>query len=155
MRLTWMYHVVHNTCTMHGRDIKTRYVGSTSILLLTNDWNSIRLDRMQLFFKKHFQRVVFQKLLDWKLEKSCTIKYTCHFDFRHRSHWSTNEQETWVWKLLDNQKEKLIDNQKEKLLDKQFFPTNPTNSKSNSWQIGATWWHAWWKKHVPFSGDQC
>ena len=29
-----MYHVVHNTCTMHGRDIKTRYIGSTSILLL-------------------------------------------------------------------------------------------------------------------------
>ena len=28
-----MYHVAHNTCTMHGRDIKTWYVGSTSILL--------------------------------------------------------------------------------------------------------------------------
>ena len=27
-----MYHVVHNTCTTHGRDIKTRYIGSTSIL---------------------------------------------------------------------------------------------------------------------------
>ena len=36
-----------------------------------------------------------------------------------------------------------------------ILPTNPTNSKSNSWQIGATWWHARWKKHVPFSGDQC
>ena len=30
-----MYHVMHNnTCTMHGRDIKTQYIGSTSILLL-------------------------------------------------------------------------------------------------------------------------
>ena len=61
-RLTWMYHVVHNTCTMHGRDIKTRYIGSTSILRLGNDWNSIRHDRMQSFFKKHFQLIVFQKL---------------------------------------------------------------------------------------------
>ena len=26
-RLTWMYHVMHNTCTMHGKDIKTRYIG--------------------------------------------------------------------------------------------------------------------------------
>ena len=32
--LTWMYHVMHNTCTMHGTDIKTQYVGSTSVLLL-------------------------------------------------------------------------------------------------------------------------
>ena len=27
--LTRMYHVMHNTCTMHGRDIKTQYIGST------------------------------------------------------------------------------------------------------------------------------
>ena len=27
-----MYHVVRNTCTMHGKDIKTRKLGSTSIL---------------------------------------------------------------------------------------------------------------------------
>ena len=32
--LTWMYHVMHNTRTMHGRDIKTQKIGSTSILLL-------------------------------------------------------------------------------------------------------------------------
>ena len=32
-----------------------------------------------------------------------------------------------------------------------ILPTNPTNSKSISWQIGATWWHARWKKHVPSS----
>ena len=46
MRLIWMYHVVHNTCTMHGRDIKTRYIGSTSIWRLKKDWHSSRLDRM-------------------------------------------------------------------------------------------------------------
>ena len=90
--MTWMYHVVHNTFTIHGRDIKTRYIGSTSILLLRKDWNSIRLDRMQSFFKKHFQLIAFQKLLDWKLEKSYTTKYTCHLDFRPRSHWNTNGQ---------------------------------------------------------------
>ena len=52
--LTWMFHVMHNTCTMHGRDIKTQYIGSTSILLFRKDWNSIRLDRMLSSFKKHF-----------------------------------------------------------------------------------------------------
>ena len=26
-RLIWTYHVMHNTCTVHGRVIKTRYIG--------------------------------------------------------------------------------------------------------------------------------
>ena len=30
-------HVMHNTCTMHGKDIRTQYIGSTSILLLRKD----------------------------------------------------------------------------------------------------------------------
>ena len=69
---------MHNTCIKHGRDIKTQYIGSTSILLLRKVWHSIRLDRMQSSFKKHFQLIVFRKLLGLKLEKSYTKKYTCH-----------------------------------------------------------------------------
>ena len=38
----------------------TRYLGSTSILRFGRDWKSIRLDRMQSSFKKHFQLIVFQ-----------------------------------------------------------------------------------------------
>ena len=39
------------------------------------DWlDSFKLDRMQSFFKKHFQLIVFRKLLEWKLEKSYTKK---------------------------------------------------------------------------------
>ena len=52
------------------RDIKTRYIGSTSILRFGKDRHSIRLDRMQSSFKEYFQPIVFQKLLDWGLEKS-------------------------------------------------------------------------------------
>ena len=51
-------------CIVLGRNIKTRCIGSTSILLLRNDYHSIRLDRMLSSFKKHFQLIVFQKLLD-------------------------------------------------------------------------------------------
>ena len=69
-RLTWMYHVVHNTCKTHGRNIKTRYIGSILILQFGKDWHSIKLDRMQSSFKEHFQLIVFQKLSDWKLKKS-------------------------------------------------------------------------------------
>ena len=89
IRSTWVNHVVHNTCTKHGRDIKTHYIWLTSILLLRKDWNSIRLDRMQPFFKKHFQLFVFQMLWDWELEESYTKKYTCHLDHHQRSHYDT------------------------------------------------------------------
>ena len=58
-RLTWVYHVVHNTCITHGRKTKTWYIGSTSTLLLRKDWNSIRIDRMQLSFKWYFRLIVF------------------------------------------------------------------------------------------------
>ena len=80
---------------------------------------------MQSSFKKHFQLIVFQKLLDWKLEKSYTKKQACHLDLRQRSDYVTNGQENWVRKLLDNQKGELLDNQKEKLLDKQNSSNQP------------------------------
>ena len=52
---------LHNAWKRHQR---TRYIGSTLILRLRKDCSSIRLDRTQLFFRKHFQLIVFQKLLD-------------------------------------------------------------------------------------------
>ena len=63
-----MYHVMHNTCTMHGRDIKTQYIGSTSILLLRKDWNSISFDRVLSSFKKHFQ-LLYSKVVRMKTEE--------------------------------------------------------------------------------------
>ena len=133
-RLTWVYHVVHNTCTTHGRDIKTQCIGLTSILLLRKDWHSVRLDRMQSPFQEHLQLIVFQKLLDWKLEKSYPKKYTCHLDLHQRSHYVTNGQMNWVRKLFNKQKEELFNNQKgncsttrrRSWSTNQVFPINPT-----------------------------
>ena len=51
---------------INGRNIRTRYFGSTSILLWRKDWSSIKLDRTLRFFTKHSQLIVFQKLLGWK-----------------------------------------------------------------------------------------
>ena len=124
-RLTW---IVHNTCITHGRNTKTRYIGSMLILQLRKDWHSIRLDRMQLSFKEYFQLIVFQKLWDWRLEKSYMKKHTCHLDHRQRSHYVTIGPEGkfhWVRKLINNQKKKLLDSQKEKLLDKQISSNQP------------------------------
>ena len=36
-RLTWMYHVMHNICIAHGRNIKTRFVGLILILQFGKD----------------------------------------------------------------------------------------------------------------------
>ena len=103
---------MHNTCIKHGRNIKTRYNGSTSILLLRKDWHSIRLDRMQSSFKKHFQLIVFQKLLDWKLVMSYTRKYMRHLVLLQRSTWNMTGWKNWVQKLLNDQKDKLFNNLK-------------------------------------------
>ena len=78
IRSTWMHRVMHNTCIMHGRNIKIRCVGSTSILLWRKDWSSIKLDRTLSFFTKHSRLIAFRKLLGWKLEKSYTRKYMRH-----------------------------------------------------------------------------
>ena len=93
-----------NTCIKHGRDIKTRYVGSILILLWGKDWSSIRLDRTPSFFMKHFQLIVFRKLFGWKLEKTYTKKYTCHLGLLQRSPWNTNGKENLVQNMLNVQK---------------------------------------------------
>ena len=57
--LTSLYHVERDTCTVvHGRGIKTRYFVSILIFRSIKDWHSIKQDRMQLFFKEHFQVIV-------------------------------------------------------------------------------------------------
>ena len=69
-------HVVHNTCTVLRRNIKTWYFGLILILRFEEDWHSIRLDRMQSSFREHFQLIVFQNLWDWRLEKSYMRNHT-------------------------------------------------------------------------------
>ena len=80
---------------------------------------------MQSSFKEYFQLIVFQKLLDWRLEKSYMKKHTCHLDHHLRSHYVTIGQTNRVQKLIDNQKGKLLDNQEEKLLNQQNSSNQP------------------------------
>ena len=112
IRSTWMHRVMHSTCIKHGRDIRTQCSGSTSILLWRKDSSSIRLDRTRSFFTKHFQIIVFRKLLGWKLEKSNTRKYACHPDLLQRSPWNMIGWKNWVQKLLNDWMDKLFNNSK-------------------------------------------
>ena len=118
-RLTSMNHVEHNTCKVPGRNIKTRYFVLILIFRFERDWHSIRLDRMQSSFKKHFQLVVFQKLWDWRLEKSYMRNHTCLLDHHQRSHYDTitigpEGKFNWVLQLINSQKVRLFDSHEEK-----------------------------------------
>ena len=121
IRSTWINRVTHNSCIKHGRDIKTQYIGSTSILLKRKDWSSIRHDRTPSFFMKHLQPIVSRKLFEWKLEKSYTKKCMRHLGLLQRFPWNMIGWRNWVQKLLDNQKEKL--------LDKQNVPNQPSQTQ--------------------------
>ena len=88
--------------------------------------------RMQLSFKGYFQLVVFQKLLNWKLEKSYTRKRSCHLDHHQRSRYVTigiKVKFHWALQLINNQKEKLFDSHKKKLLDEQNYSNQPNQSQ--------------------------
>ena len=58
---------------------------------------------MQSSFIEYFQLIVFQKLSDWKLEKSYLKKHTCHLNFHQRSHYVTIGQKNWVRKLIEGE----------------------------------------------------
>ena len=74
--LTSLYHVSRDSCTVHGRGIKTRSFGSILTLESKKDWCSIKHDQMSSFFKEHFQPIVFQELKDLKTgELLCERRY--------------------------------------------------------------------------------
>ena len=117
--LTSLYHVERDTCAVHGRNIKTQYFGLILILRFERGWHSVRLDRMQLSFKEHFQLIVSQKLWDWRLEKSYMKDHTCLLDHHQRSHWDAitigpEGKFNWVLQLINSQKVMLFDSLVEK-----------------------------------------
>ena len=145
---TWVYRVMHNTCITHGRGIKTQYIGLTLILLLRKDWISIRLDRMQSFFKKHFQLIVFHKLLDWRLEESYTKKHTCH----RRPPLKISSKHEWKRELGSEDAQRSEDGQLSKSFQSNQPILNPIRERTGRPVIRDDSENcARWKKNVPFS----
>ena len=103
-RSTWEHRVLRNTCIKHGRNIKTRCIGSIPNLLKRKGWSSIRRDRTLSFFTIHSQLIVSRKLFGWKLKKSYTRKYMRHLVLLQRFPWNMTGWKNWVQKLLDKQK---------------------------------------------------
>ena len=90
---------------------------------------------MQLFFKGHFQLIAFQKLKDWKLEKSCMKDHTCLLDHHQRSHWETitigpQGMINWVLQLNNSQ----LENSFNSLLEKHHVSISPNLPNPNPTQ---------------------
>ena len=130
-----MFHVVHNTCIMHDRNIKTRYIGTMLILQFEKDWHSIKLDRMQLSFMEHVQSIVSKKCWTGDLRSLIWKKHTCHLDHHQRSHNVTIGFKNWTRKLIDNQKGKLFNSRRRSCSTSKILQSIPTNTKSKLWQI--------------------
>ena len=98
-----------------------RFEWTVSCTYVQNAWKrrqnavylvDIRLDRTRSFFTKHFQLILFRKLLECKLEESSTRKYTCHLGLLHRSPWKMIGRENWVKNMLNDQTDKFCNNPK-------------------------------------------
>ena len=91
---------------------------------------------MQSSFKEYFQLIVFQKLSDWRLEKSYMKNHTCLLDHHQRSHYDTitigpEGMINWVLQLINSQKVKLFDSHEEKF-NTQRSPNWPNQSPNQS-----------------------
>ena len=86
---------------------------------------------MQLFFKEHFQLIVFQKLRDWRLEKFCMKNHTYFLDLHQRSHWDTitigpEGMINWILQLNNSQS----GNSFNSLFDKHHVLNSPNQHQS-------------------------
>ena len=86
---------------MHGRNVKTLFIGLTSILLWRKDLSSIKHDRTQSSFATHSQLIVSRRLSWWELQKSFTRKYMRHLGLLQRFPWKIIGWKNWVQKLLE------------------------------------------------------
>ena len=91
---------------------------------------------MQLSFKEHFQLIVFHKLWDWWLEKSCMRNHTCLLDHHQRSHYDTitigpEGVINWVLQLNNSQSVNSFNSLVEKF-NTQRSPNKPNQSPNQS-----------------------
>ena len=125
-----MHHVVHNTCTAHGRGIKTPY-----------SWVHIDLAIRKglTFYQTRSNAIILQGTLPAycipkvvRLKTGEVLYEKAYLSLRQRSLYVTNGQKNWVQKLIDNRKKKLLDCHEEKFLDKQNSSNQPNQSQNQS-----------------------
>ena len=125
-RSTWMCHVMHNTCIMHGRVIKTQYIGSTSILLFRKDFSSIRLSNA----------IILHETLP-----ACCIPKVVRMKtgdvFYEKVYMSPRPPPKISWKIIGFGS--CSTTRRRSCSTSKILPTNPTNPETNLWSIGESW----------------
>ena len=129
--LTSLHHVLHDTCTKHGRGIKTRYFGVDIDFAIRKGLK---------FYQTRSNAIILQgtlpdcipKVVRLKTGEVLTKKHTCHLDHQ-RSLYITIRQKNWVQKkLLDSLEKKLLNNHEDKFLNNQNSSYQPNLSQNLS-----------------------
>ena len=92
-----MNRVMHNICIKHERTLKYGLLDWHQSCSEKGIVKFYQTGRTRSFFTKHFQHVVFRKLLGWKLEKSTARQYMRYFGVFKRSPLNMTG-----WKELDS-----------------------------------------------------
>ena len=127
-----MYHVVHNTCSTHGRNIKTRYIGSDVNLAIRKGLTFYQTRSNTIILQGTLPAYCIPKVVRLKTGEVFFLKkHTCYLDHHQRSHYVTIGLKNWARKLFNNQKGKLFNSQKGEVARqaKFFQPTQPIRSE--------------------------
>ena len=117
-RLTSMNHVVHNTCTVLGRNTKTRYFGLFFFLAIQKGLTFYQTRSNAIILQGTLPaycipNVVRLKIGEVLYEKSyMSPRPPPKISFRHDHDW-TRGKFHWVLQLINSQKVKLFDSQEE------------------------------------------
>ena len=129
-----MYHVVHNTCIKHGRDIKTQYIlgrhrscDEERIEIISDSIESNHPSRntSSLLYSKTGEVIYDKVYMSPRLPPKISLKHE----------WT---QELGSKVARQPEGESSSTTRRGSCSTSKIFPTNPSNSKSNSCQIGAT-----------------
>ena len=144
-RLTSMNHVVHNTCTVLGRNIKTRYFGLILIL---------RFKKGLTFYQTRSNAIIFQGTLPaYCIPKVVRLKtgevlYEKAYmsprpppkiSLRHDHDWTRGKVQ--LGSTVDQQPEGKVVRQSQGEVQRATF-SQLTQPKTNLWSFRATWYHA-------------
>ena len=135
-----MYHVVHNTCIAHGRNIKTRYIGLILIDLAIRKGLTFYQTRsnaiiLQGTLPAHCSpKVVRLKTGEVLYEKAYMSprpppKISLRYDWTKELGSKVDRRKK---KLPDSLEKKLLNSHEEKFLDKQNYSNQPNQSQNQS-----------------------
>ena len=133
-RLTWMYHVVHNTYTVHGKKHQDEVFWVDLDLAIRKGLTFYQTRSNAIILEGTLPVYCIPKVV--RLKTGEVLYEKTYVSPRQRSLYVTIGQKNWVQKLIDNRKKKkLLDNHEKKLekfFDKQNSSNQPNQTQNQS-----------------------